>query len=151
MILARLKSILGLTADQSAELDRLSVDGASRRGFLRALVGAGAVAATCDAEQLLWTPGEKTIVDLGPSIIVPEPFGVDFAWNTDEQRLAFRKYVEPAMRQLADQLDRSAAMWARDFNKRGVAIGETINVRKPERWVAKGQLWTPEPHKGGVK
>lgn len=61
-LLARLQSLLGLDPDQAAHLERLPVSGPDRRGFLRALVGAGAVAATCDAEQLLWTPGEKLII-----------------------------------------------------------------------------------------
>lgn len=70
--LARLQSVLGLDPDQTAHLERLPVDGPSRRGFLSALVGAGAVAATCDIEQALWMPGEKLIIE-APTAKIVEP------------------------------------------------------------------------------
>lgn len=128
-VLDRVKSLLGLDPDQAAELERLPADGPSRRGFLRALVGAGAVAATCDAEQLLWTPEKVIIVPPAPPVAL-------------NRFLTLDEYVTEAMRVLARQIDASAAEWAM-VNHQSFKIGDTITVRKPQRFIVSGQGFAP--------
>lgn len=69
-LLARLRQSFTAAPDALAIIDDVTraphVSGLDRRTFLRrALLGA-AVVATVDVEQLLWLPGEKTIVIPSP-------------------------------------------------------------------------------------
>lgn len=91
----------------------------NRRGFFGALFGAAAAAATLDPEKLLWVPGAKLIS-------IPAPVGTirTIDWITKE-----------ALRILANNIDKQAAMWAQNnnFNER-FKVGETIYVPQPRRF-----------------
>ncbi len=143
-ILHHIKSLLGLDSDQAAHLKRLPVSGPDRRDFLRALVGAGAVAATCDAEKLLWVSGEKTIIiPPAPQIVSPliEPLGIEFRCNADT-------YIQPAVDRMAQNIELQAAIWVQQS---GWKVGDVIHVRKPERFSYKvlgvHAEWSPEAGK----
>lgn len=63
-VLARLRAAFAVTPDDAADVVRASARvpaGLSRRRFLRTALTATVVAATVDIDQLLWTPGERTI------------------------------------------------------------------------------------------
>lgn len=92
--------------------------GFSRRQFLRGALAATAIAATVDVEQLLWTPGEKTIflpesVELYEGLLTPD-------WVTRE-----------ALRILQNNL-KFASQFSRDYDEH--FVGETVNVRIPRRY-----------------
>lgn len=95
--------------------------GMSRRSFLRAGLLATAVAATVDVEQLLWTPGERTI-------LLPErhngfdPFDED--WLGREALRILKRNLA-----LTGKFNRE---YDHKFSK--LRIGDTVRVRLPMRF-----------------
>jgi hypothetical protein len=89
----------------------------NRRGFLGALAGAIA-GASLDPEQLLWTPGRKLISI--PSIVEPP-------------------WICPNLltKETLKAMERSFVFHPTAFLVRGPRIGDTVNVRVPQRFVAR--------------
>jgi hypothetical protein len=77
-----------------------------RRGFLGTLLGASALAIV-DPETLAWRQGER-IYSIPQRVHVPRlvQFGVDMDLTTDPQADMSRRWMEPALRALADRIDR---------------------------------------------
>lgn len=107
----------------------LSGDGAptdpSRRRFLRAALVGSALAATVDVEQLLWTPGEKTIFlpdaddEWIPNYLVTDDWIVREGLRILENNLTILKSVNRAYDD-------------RFLDAR--TVGEAVNIIVPMRW-----------------
>jgi hypothetical protein len=113
----------------------------SRRRFLGLALGAAAVAATIDVEQLLWTPSKTFLL---PSEPAWQTFTItDHVWSDAELDFS-EKYIRPAAQHLADEIDQmylrafenSVAItrkYADNFDR--FKIGDTIQIRLPRRYV----------------
>lgn len=107
--------------------------GLSRRSFLGLFAASTAAVATLDFDQLLWTPGEKTIF-LPPAVQTVEvtlealgPFGqINMDWVTRE-----------ALRVLNNELS-----FAKNINRQyaglhgsqGQRLGDSVNIRLPQKF-----------------
>lgn len=115
-----LDRVLGPSLETADVLDAAARVGSgfSRRQFLRtALVGA-AVAATVDVEQLLWMPGEKTI--LLPELVP--------CWSDEQIDWFTRHSLDIMNKNLA-----IAAKFNRQYDQK-FRVGDTLIVRIPRRF-----------------
>lgn len=113
-----LDRLLGTAPETADVLDAAAhvPHGMSRRSFLRGALAATAVAATVDVEQLLWTPGEKTI-------FLPEFVDVD----------VYNGLVTPdwVARQALRLLNKNLRI-ASQFCRPCARIGDTVQVHLPQ-------------------
>lgn len=128
-------------ADVLDAADRLP-NGFGRRAFLKtALVGV-AVAATVDVEQLLWTPGEKTIFlpTLDKTVVLlDETVFANYNTLLDTDWIA-----KDLLRDLERNLDlvgRFSRQYDAQFSGRRARVGDTVLVRVPKRF-------EPDDHSG---
>jgi hypothetical protein len=99
--------------------------GLSRRQFLQrtvAGIAGAAVASTLDYERLLWMPADRTI-------FLPHeaPFFPSVDWITREVLHVLKNKLR-----FADYLN---ATYDDQFQAHGAKIGDTVNIRKPNRFV----------------
>jgi hypothetical protein len=124
-LLARLRLALQPDPDAAMILDaseRLA-SGINRRDFLRAALIGVAVAATVDVEQLLWTPGAKTIFlpelpDLatyGNTLVTPD-------WVLAEAVRILNQKLD-----LAHRIYQPRMYWDHE-------IGAPVRIRQPRRY-----------------
>lgn len=124
-VLERLRAAVFPDAEAAAVLDvaeRMNVDGMSRRSFLRAGLLAATVAATVDVEQLLWTPGEKTLflptvdeVAIYDGLLTPD-------WITREALRILKNNLQVA--------GRTTREYAESYDRRGSRRGDTVPIRR---------------------
>lgn len=94
----------------------------NRRAFVRLLglgMAATAAVAAVDPEQLLWTPGAKTIFDLGarqPELVDWKIVNVDFSFSSSDLNLEprFHEMLKQAVKEMADRMDARIMM---DYNR----------------------------------
>lgn len=131
---ALLDRILGTDPETTAIVDAAERvgSGLSRRQFLRGALVATAVAATVDVEQLLWMPGEKTI-------LLPEL--VDGGWDDNFLPPTPDWVTRETLRLFEKNLALTSKFSCR-FDK-AFRVGDTVNVRIPQRF-------TPYDYSGKV-
>ena len=114
----------------------------NRRSFLRALgfwtvSAAAASAGLIDVEQLLWTPGEKTIFLPTPASLTPAEYLaagerlnelVSCDWLAKEYLAMMNKELEFAKRFTRD--------YHRVYDNHGSQVGDSIAVRLPARIIS---------------